>query len=185
MFRFLTALVFCAAPAWANDGCHDLWFTRNLIMDRAGYCFGSVLGQAVFDNADSTGTSVSLPPGQQQMVAALREMERRFECHVNTGQPWLHLNDRAVRQRLTDLPIRDEFESACLGWLGPLAPLRAGHHPGSDVLNYVSPGDWVSYSHIPVGPWTYVTIHLPDWTLKGGGWLDTSAQEEVCSDYAG
>ena len=39
-----------AGPAAADERCHDLWFARNAIMDRAGYCFGSVLGQAVFDN---------------------------------------------------------------------------------------------------------------------------------------
>ena len=40
--------------AWALEICDDLWLTRNLIFDRAGYCFGSVLGKSVFDNEGCT-----------------------------------------------------------------------------------------------------------------------------------
>ena len=67
--RALTLLLFLiASPAAASDVCHDLWFTRNLIMDRAGYCFGSMLGKATFDNSDCTGKNVSLDAGDQLMV---------------------------------------------------------------------------------------------------------------------
>ena len=46
MKRLALLCALLASPAAASDVCDDLWFTRNLIMDRAGYCFGSVLGRA-------------------------------------------------------------------------------------------------------------------------------------------
>ena len=74
--KFLVvALSLLASPALASNACHDLWFTRNAVIDRAGYCFGSPLGRAVFNNAGCTGKSVSLPPQAQRMVAQVKEME--------------------------------------------------------------------------------------------------------------
>ena len=44
----LLVLLLIPAPVRALEICDDLWFTRNLLFSRAGYCFGSVLGQTVF-----------------------------------------------------------------------------------------------------------------------------------------
>ncbi|KIC34946.1 DUF4453 domain-containing protein [Leisingera sp. ANG-M7] len=184
--KSLAAVFFLlAAPALASDACHDLWFTRNAVIDRAGYCFGSPLGQAVFNNGDCTGKSVSLPPQSERLVADVKQMEARFGCRVNNKQTHLDLDDLFLRYQLWDLPVRDEFESACLGWLGPVMGLRAGHRPDAPLVGQIDPGDYVNYSHIPVGSWTYVTTSGPDWQVTSGGWLDTSQFQEQCQDYAG
>ncbi|MEX0316748.1 MAG: DUF4453 domain-containing protein [Ruegeria sp.] len=186
MHRVFLFLLLSTSPAWAGgDGCHDLWFTRNLIMDRAGYCFGSALGQAAFDNSDCIGKSVSLDPASAQMVDQIRGMERFHGCTVDTGQVWLDLDDVFIRRQLTDLPIREEFESACIGWLGPVTILYSGHSPGAVPVGQIQPGDTLSYSHLPVGNWTYLTVRGPDWQIKGGGWLDTAATPEQCREVAG
>lgn len=183
LLSLLSALLL-PLPALADDGCHDLWFTRNLIMDRAGYCFGSTLGQAVFDNRGCTGKSVSLGAAEQRLVTQIRALEQSHGCRVNTGQPWLDLDDVFWRQQLWVLPVRDEFESACLGWLGSVIALRAGPGHGTAQIGQVLPGDYVGYAHIPVGGWTYVTTHSADWQIKSGGWFDLSIPEQ-CRDFAG
>ncbi|MBQ4824160.1 DUF4453 domain-containing protein [Leisingera sp. HS039] len=185
MKSFAAALCLLASPVLASDACHDLWFTRNAVIDRAGYCFGSPLGRAVFDNGDCIGKSVSLPPHAGRMVALVKEMEARFGCRVNNKQTYLDLDDLFLRHQLWDLPVRDEFESACLGWLGPVTGLRAGHRPDAPLVGQIVAGDYVSYSHIPVGSWTYVTTSGPDWQATSGGWLDTSLVQEQCREVAG
>lgn len=176
-----------AGGAAASEGCDDVWFTRNLIFDRAGYCFGSNLGQAVFDNSDCIGTSVTIAPDQKRIVDEIRALEAQHGCQVDTSRAGLNLIDMAIRRQLRDLPIRDEFESGCLGWLGPVVPLRAGHDGAAAVIGRVEPGDYVSYSHIGTTGWSYVTTHTTNWgTLKSGGWMDQSGVSDAsCAQWAG
>lgn len=65
------ALPFLATTAQADGRCNDLWFTRNALINQAGYCFGSNLGQALFDNSDCQGKSVTLSPEAQRQVAQI------------------------------------------------------------------------------------------------------------------
>ena len=184
--RWIAILTFAlASPAVADEICHDLWFARNAIMDRAGYCFGSALGQAVFDNADCVGKSVSLTPDAQATVARIQEWESENSCRVNTKQTKLDVQALGLRLGLVHQPVRDIFESACLGWLGPTTPLRAGHDSNAAVVGAVRRGDYVLYSHEPVGDWSYMTVSDSDWLVITAGWIDFSSVEETCADYAG
>jgi hypothetical protein len=184
MIRIL-AFSILAAPAAAQDWCDDLWFTRNLVMDRAGYCFGTPLGQSVFDNADCTGQSVALAPDESRLVNRILEAEERAACSVDTSRRSVDLEDAAIRRRLTDLPVRDQAESACIGWQGPEAAVRAGHDAAAAVTARIEPGDVVLYRHVPEGDWSYVTIATQDFRTKGGGWLDGSRAEPACFEIAG
>ncbi len=177
-------MVLLATPALA-DVCDDLWFTRNLIMDRAGYCFGSTLGQAVFDNANCRGKEVKLDTASQKLVEDLRRNETDLSCAVNTKGTTLDLPDIEIRRRLVDLPVRDEFESGCIGWRDGDVPLFAGHQPGSEVIGWVSPGDNILYSHVPVGDWDYVTVSDSNWNLKAGGWFGQATTDASCENWAG
>ena len=182
--RWIFALCLLAAPA-AADVCDDLWFTRNLIMDRAGFCFGSALGQAQFDNRDCIGKNVSIDQQTQNFVAQIQSFERRLECRVNTGQPVLDLKDAHIRRTLDNLPLADEFQSACLGWKGAPTPLYAGLGTQSRIIGYIMPGDRVGFGHIPAGDWSYVTASGPDWQPHAGGWLFCAVGFEACTDWAG
>ena len=58
--RFLTVVFLLLTPvtAVADALCDELWLTRNMVFDRAGYCFGSNLGEAIFDNSDCNSRGV-------------------------------------------------------------------------------------------------------------------------------
>lgn len=184
---FLVFLLLAAPQAIAQTACDDVWFTRNLHFDRAGYCFGSTLGKALFDNSDCTGTSVTLPPKAKAQVDAIRELEERYQCQIDTNRSAIDIDDLDIRRTLIDLPIRDEFESACLGWrLAPLS-LWAGIGAQTPVTGQISPGDNVLFSFQPVDGWSYVTVHAHDFSaLKTGGWVpDKTFVEETCDAWAG
>lgn len=177
-------MLFWAPIAFAN-GCHDLWFTRNLIMDRAGYCFGSVLGQAQFDNSDCVGKQVALAPYWQDLVRQIQGLEREWSCRVNTGQPVLELEDAWIRRQLVHLPLRDELGSGCLGWQGPQTPLYAGFDGVSPVIGQINAGQYVTFYHWPVGDWTYVTASGPDFVSVSGGWMFGAVPQNYCAQWAG
>ncbi|MEM9060113.1 MAG: DUF4453 domain-containing protein [Pseudomonadota bacterium] len=178
-------LVFSVVPAHADDVCNDLWFTRNLIMDRAGYCFGSILGQSVYDNADCTGKSVSLSADAQAQVSQIRDLEQSIQCRVDTGQPVIDLEDLDMRRRLIDLPVRDEYESGCIGWLEDPLPLRGGHSAAATVVGEVRRGDSVTFSHATVGAWNYVIVSDREWRYRSAGWTDHAFPITACEQFAG
>ena len=184
MRMYLFAFLCLATPAW-SDACHDLWFTRNLVIDRAGYCFGSALGQAVFDNSDCVGTSVKLAPETSKFVATLQRLEKNYECRVNTKQTELLLDDAWVRLQLDHLPIADEFESACIGYRGAPRSVRSGHAEGYPVIGSINAGDTISFGHLPQSGWAYVTYSGPDWSVKGGGWINSNVTLAECNQWAG
>lgn len=180
------AIAAAPAPAWAEI-CEDLWFTRNLTMHRAGYCFGSTLGQRLFSNQGCVGKSITLDPATAAFVAKIQRREKELGCAVDTSQAALALRDQEIRRRLADLPLRDEYESACIGWRGAPLALRAGRSARSKVIGQVEPGDSINYSHVNVGDWSYVTAHGDNWSvLKSGGWLrDPAFDEKSCRSVAG
>ena len=192
MKRFVLLLLAMAAPgvASASDFCDDLWFTRNLVMDRAGYCFGSALGQAVFDNSNCTGKDVSLSPRDQAVVREVQRIEKQQGCSVDTSRRSLALDDIAFRRRLVDLPIIDELGlgSGCLGWRGGRQPLYAGHSADTQVLGWIEPGQYVGYfygSEDSPDDWFYVVVKTVNWErFVAAGWARTTSDEE-CDGWAG
>ena len=182
--RLTFLLCMLAGPAWA-DACHDLWFTRNLVIHRAGYCFGSVLGQAQFDNAGCIGKNVTLDPASTAAVEQIRGLEAEYQCGVDTSQPVLDLPDRDLRLRLEALPIADGFESACIRFRAAPLPLHSGPSQQSPVIGQITPGDTIGFGHLPAGGWNYVTTHAGDGVLRSGGWLGAGVGEDDCELWAG
>jgi hypothetical protein len=182
----LLALVLLGPSAAATETCDDLWFTRNALIDRAGYCFGSPLGQSLFDNAGCLGKSVTLAPDAKEKVARIQAREALIGCSVNTSAETLDLDDLFVRRQLVDLPVADEFESGCLGWVGPQTLLRAGTDPQSPVVGQILPGDYLSFGHDQEDGWVYVTVHQPNYAgLTSAGWLPDMGGGYPCAAFAG
>ncbi len=185
--RILLFLLLILMPSFAaaSDGCHDLWFTRNLIMDRAGYCFGSPLGKAVFDNSDCSGKSISLDARSKRLVGRIQSLEKQYACAVDTKSERLEIDDLFVRFRLVDLPVAEEFPGGCLGWLGPETTLYTGRSSDLPPIGRIGRGDYVGFFHVPEGGWTYVTVADPGWVVKGGGWMRGDFGTVDCRDWAG
>ena len=185
MFRFVVLFATLAGPAQASDPCHDLWFTRNLIFDRAGYCFGSALGQAIFDNRDCTTKDPGLSSADSASVARIRETETWIGCQVDTDATRLEVDGLEVRRTLDTLPVLDGHESTCIGWRGPVLALYAGVQPGARRIGQVTPGDTISFAYEFRDPYSFVTVHR-DGGFRSLGWTsDGTMNEENCTQLAG
>jgi len=80
----LTALgvVVSVQPALAAS-CYDLWYERNAIYDRNGYCFSTRLGQDTFDNSDCYTKDVQFSQSEQHQIDRIRNEEYDRGCNVN------------------------------------------------------------------------------------------------------
>lgn len=191
--RLLLAMsLLSAGPAAAAGWCDDLWFTRNLVMDRAGYCFGSALGRTYFDNGDCVGTSVSPQGAAARLMRQVQRLEAESGCkgRVDTNGTWLDVPDMGVRSQLDNLPLIAETPSACIGWRGPLTALQAGRRVAPHAFGLIEPNDTVSFDHAPEDGWVYVTAYFntaqegSPWRLKSGGWIQVAQVNATpCDSY--
>ncbi|MAM63661.1 DUF4453 domain-containing protein [Maritimibacter sp. UBA3975] len=183
----LTLLSFTATPAAAYDVCDEAWYIRNLIFDRAGYCFGSTLGQAVFDNTGCTGKDVSLSPGDAATVEMIREQEGWMACAVDTGATRLDVPHRALLDRLEVLPVPTDTASGCIGWTGGPIPLLAAPREDAALVGRGEAGVNVvweyDYESVLDG-WQFLTLYR-DSELVGMGWSITPIFEDQCTSQAG
>ncbi|WP_298496909.1 DUF4453 domain-containing protein [uncultured Maritimibacter sp.] len=186
--RILLALplALAALPALADDICHEAWFLRNLNFDRAGYCFGTALGQAVFDNADCTGKQVTLGPEATRHVAAVKEFEDWFGCKVNTAQTRLDVPHAAMLRRLESLPVPTDTGSGCMGYNGVPFDVYAGPRETAAVLARVKQGDNITweYTHVSVEGWGIVAISDAR-GLIAIGWSSAPVRDPDCDLVAG
>lgn len=178
-----------AWPAFAQgwDHCQDLWFTRNQLFDRAGYCFKTPLGRAVFDNSDCTTSNAQLSSPDWQKVEIIRSLESDYGCAIDTSRGGLDIPLVGLRFELEDIPIISEFASGCLGWFGPPVPLYAGHRPGAPLFGYANPGDDIvweyEYPGMPAG-WEFITVYQNGVQVMLG-WSNTVIDHGLCTNLAG
>ncbi|NKX43271.1 DUF4453 domain-containing protein [Roseicyclus persicicus] len=183
------AALWVAAPAAAQDLlCEDWWFARNLIFDRAGYCFTSPLGQALFDNADCTTRAPDLRPDLAALVAEIRARETEEGCAVDTARTALSDPGAVEPYRLMeDIPVREPFESGCIGYRGAPVAVRTGLRPDAPVAGTIAAGASIGFGHVPRGASDYIVV-LPDPdSLKGAfwGWADFPPGPLPCDVQAG
>lgn len=176
-----------ATPALGYDICDDLWLSRNQLFDRAGYCFSSPLGRAVFDNAGCTGTDVALPASDAELLDHIRAMEAELGCAVDTSRTALDVENVDLRLRLEVVVARSEFASGCLGWQGAPIALHAGPRAGSPLLSEVLAGDDIVWEYDAVpwpDGWSFITSYR-DGVQTGLGWTDADIDQSLCTGLAG
>lgn len=191
-FSIVTSVFLAASStaATASRICDDLWFTRNWVMHQAGYCFGSILAQAQFDNSGCTGQQITLTPAQSAFVAEIQRRESVLGCSVNNSRSTLDMPDLALRKRLEHQPVRHEGDNmegwGCLGYRGGPIALHAGPNVASKQVGRIDAGDWVGIGgHDTVDGWIYVTTHAPSWgKFRSGGWM-LMGQTVSCDAEAG
>jgi len=184
MRLFLAAVMASVAdPAMAWNICDDLWFTRNAIYDRAGYCFNSDLGRAVFDNAGCTPGEVRLTGQAARDVTAIQQYEQELSCDVDTARKRLDIPDLDLRMSLRDLPLPSPFASACYGWRGPQIMLHAGRDERTAVTGVINPGDDLVWTFDGSDGWAFMQDHAPG---GGLGWYREPAyRPQDCVASAG
>ena len=183
------ALLALPLPARADAFyCELPWFARNLIFDRAGYCFGSPLGQALFDNSDCIGPDVVLSDRDRAAVAHIQNLEAALACTIDSAATRLEHQEALDRLRLLDvIPAPVEDESACVGYRGPVQPLRAAPGPDERVIGALRPGDDISFLFLNEGIWDYALI----WSEgepeadRRHGWAPVGLSYIDCDVHAG
>ncbi len=192
MARILSVLffVFLAAPVVADDiFCEQPWFTRNLIFDRAGHCFDSALGMALFDNSDCTPGQLDMPERDQAAVAMIRELEQVQACSIDTSRTTLeHLSSFEYLRQMDVIPIPVEHESGCIGYLGEALSLRTG--PSNSALHLdatIQTGMDILFGHLAEGDWDFVTVYSDNWETGplAHGWTRIGGHPPECRQYAG
>lgn len=149
-----------AATAQSFDFCEELWVTRNMIFDRAGYCFGSALGQSLFDNSNcSTGTAAA-PQAYAQIIAWARGDEDRLGCRVNTAQPaWPSIREvYSYYNQFWTVAVPIDGGFGCWGYSGPTVQVHAGAATSTPVLGQLSAGLSYVDTHYGVDGWSFITV---------------------------
>lgn len=195
MIRIAFALTLAAAasPATAQNSafCQELWLSRNTVMDRAGQCFQSPLGRAVFDNSDCTDGDIRLNPLDAELVRLAQEVEAWAECRVDTDTLRLDPGALPFRARLRELftvPVRGDSEHGCHGYQGPPIALHAGISTSLTVLGTLEAGQTYSLSHRTLrGGWEYLEVSDGQGTPVTHGWTQALPENmgALCDFFAG
>jgi len=172
------------APVAALEICDDLWFTRNLVFHRAGHCFGSVLGKAVFGDEGCNKDGGAPDKDALALIERVRGLEAEFNCDVDTTQDFLAVPVFEQRKDLIDLPFPSEIESACVGWKGGRLALRKAHKDGAELLGAVRDGDTLLFQYQDVGDWMFVEVQQ-NGIPAGMGWAKPEISKENCEMVAG
>jgi len=185
IMRLFAGFVFAmlAQPAFAVENCDEWWFTRNLIYDRAGYCFASELGRAVFDNTGCIPGEAKLTPEELNTVAAIRQLEQQLECKVDTEGRSLNVPNIQARMQMIDIPVPDEYESGCYGWRGAPISLHAARRDNAPVTGMIEMGGDVYYAFTHVDGWDFIVMQNGSPAM---GWMrEVQMQPDSCEHSAG
>ena len=66
-----------------GDDCYDLWYARNEIYKRNGYCFQTRLAMETFGNGSCYTRAPRFTRTDQLTIEAIRRKERQRNCRVN------------------------------------------------------------------------------------------------------
>lgn len=146
---FLSALVPLQINAdGSSQACDELWFSRNAMMDYAGYCFQSPLGQAVFDNSDCTTSEPQLSLAAQAMTRQIIKNEATLACDVNTDrtelEPMWNIAQRRELEVQPPVPNAWEAETSCIGY-GATVPIYAAPDHAARILDVMRPGGNINF----------------------------------------
>jgi hypothetical protein len=72
-------LAMSAAPAAAQDACDDLWYRRNEIYARNGFCFKTARARAAFGDGCFPPYG-RLSPREKAIVSRIEQREMEYGC---------------------------------------------------------------------------------------------------------
>lgn len=157
MYKVLLLSLLISSPTYGQTRqeveCDELWVARNAMINRAGYCFQSPLGKAIFDNSDCTTTSPTLSRIALMMIENIEATEAQMGCHVDTNNTagwenfhfsWGELLEVDI---LPDRP-RDEFDGlTCIGYMGAPLNLYSAPDSGAEPIAHIENGAVFNFAH--------------------------------------
>jgi hypothetical protein len=176
------------APAAASTDCDEIWGTRNALFWRAGYCFTSPLGLALFGNLGCRPGEPAPPAADRAAVARMQALEDRIGCRTDTRAPPTAAQIAVLARivRLVDIPEPDELGFACWGYLGAPFPLHAGASAASPQTGTAPSGLSLVYDYDPRNGWSYVRVVTgPGGGTVAEGWSDRPPPTAQCRETAG
>ena len=190
-YSMLVLGLMAATPVFADveNPCADLWFSRNAMLDQAGYCFSSRLGKALFDNADCTTKQPEPSRIVRAQIAAILKLERAdpdgfYEaCNIDTSRRKLELVAIPLRKQLDFQPATDGGTSMCFGYLGNDIRLYSAPWKGARAVGTIAAGDDITFGHLDWKGWSFSLIgQHGDW--RAAGWYKARIGER-CKAFAG
>lgn len=181
---------------YKDDLCDELWFSRNAMLNQAGYCFQTTLGQAIFDNSDCTTRTPQISDQATQEIAKFQTLETKLGCEINTDKSKISVSDIEQRLLLTVQPgavFPSETEHSCLGYNGPSLSAYSAPDQSSHVLYNTQTGDDLDFEFGGGHEWTLTRTRSADGKGIHMGWvyfppelsLGPTDTGGVCSDIAG
>lgn len=188
IWLFCFSILLFTQAAHADEPCDDLWYSRNFYFDQAGYCFGSNLGKAVFDNSDCKSKNVNLAKSILQRIDKIKETEAGNSCKVKTNKARrLNIKNFEMRKTLIEQPINHGFESSCFGYKGKLrVALYAARSTNSKIIGYVNLDDNVysAFDEADSNDWWFATATHNDTNISSIGWTNQTIFNQ-CRAVAG
>ncbi len=184
------------------------------MLDKAGYCFASPLGQAVFDNSDCQSNAVGIDALTQTAIDLIKAREEFFQCNVDTSRTALDLDPQDMaRRRVLDIqPVEEtlwQFEHSCVGYVGDLAPIHSAPISTAPTIGTVQPGALLNFNRgtwmedargnaidaDPIEPafpeWIFAEVlgsadqHVAGWIERPQGALKLAEFGGICEGVAG
>jgi hypothetical protein len=184
----LAALAFSASHAKAAGiACENMWYARNLIAHRAGYCFGSELGQSMFGNDGCTGKNPTMSEADRERVRQFAALEKSWGCDVDTSATMLKSDVIPFIADLERFAFRDDTESSCGGYKGPRIALHAGPSSDTAIVGYIEPGNSILSSYILEKGWEMLEVNasMENSQLRAVGWTPEEVFSYGCEFMAG
>lgn len=168
----ILSLLSLPAQAQDLDICEALWLSRNAVLDDAGQCFLSPLGQAVFDNTGCSGVAFLLP-GATRALDALAEHEANLECSIETGDTTVAAAMRGellLYEELAVMPVENGEQTLCTAYRGE--PFWTYGGPGSEmgVIELVQTGQTLLFSGVGIGDYRFASV-FDDRVEVARGWI--------------
>lgn len=176
--------------ALANDPCSDLWLSRNAMLNDAGYCFSSNLGQTIFDNADCSTDEPVLLADVQQQIGAIATQEKLSQCVVDTSSRSINLDHIYLRLQLDFQPLDEGDEGGCLGYQGNPITVYSAPNPSSKILGTIQPNDSFAMRYPDWEGWSFsgeisIGTGIDPETRPFMGWYNVEIGLNSCKMHVG
>jgi hypothetical protein len=83
-----------------GDNCYNLWFERNKIYAKKGYCFTSNLGKSVFVDFQCSQNPKPLSKEDKKQIDLIKSEEDELNCKVNTDSIGVSVKNSAIPKEL-------------------------------------------------------------------------------------